>query len=236
MKLALLFLTRRNIKNIELWEKFIADSQGKAVMYAHVKEPQHVTQPTLHAAIIPTSIPTKWGDVSLVRAQNLMLRHAMQDSSITHFAIVSEACIPIKTWSFVEAAITKDARSRMELIPTEIQDRCHKIRRPESIPNNHWKLHSQWVLLNRKMVELILSKDYTELFESTFASDEHYYGTVFSMHELDPILVNTNPLTLVDWSRGRPTTYTEITPSHQKILDDSLCFFARKFETLPKQP
>lgn len=233
MKLAILFLTRGNIHNPSLWEKFISDSQGKAVVYAHAKNKEAVSQSIIKNNLIPEHIDTAWGNISLVRAQNLLLKNAIKDPDITHFAFVSESCIPIKSWEYVERTIIADPRSRLNIRDWVHLEHEHKRRKPAGIAEANWKFHSQWVLLDRKMAELILKEDMTSIFERSHAIDEHYYGTLFSLHGvLDGI--NYIHMTLVDWRGGKPIAYDTVTPEHQEKMDASPCFFARKFTPIKK--
>ena len=178
---------------------------------------------------------TCWGDISLVRAMLALLREGLAHSDITHFAFVSESCVPIKPWREMKRLLRIDPRSMMDLEDSSSMQKKH-FRRLQSIrrlPENVMLKHSQWVLLDRAAASCVSEHDFTMHFSSIEAPDEHYFGSVLAMRGF-PIQerVRFTPLTWLKWE-----TWPITTPTCHKETDCSMAidlatfpgFFARKF-------
>lgn len=234
VKLGLLFLTRGDSHHPEVWENFVNSAEGQVLVYAHAKHPEHAGSLTPH--LIAERYPTAWGDISLVRAMLALLRAAMTDPDITHFAYVSEFCIPVKPWREMRRRLGIDPRPMIALEDSTQMKVKHleRLKSIKDLPARTMHTHPQWVMLDRESAECVLEHDFTEHFEDLTAPDEHYIGTVLALRGYDlEGGVNKAPLTWVRWESTaeviNPVTFHEITRPLAAELAGFPGFFARKF-------
>src|SRR5438132_664359 len=99
MKIAFLFLIRSDLNHPLLWKKFF-ETHSLYSIYIH-----YVTNIDIgwfNKFKVPNIIPTKWGDISLVRAMNLLLEEALKDKDNDMFIFLSESCIPVKSMTHIK--------------------------------------------------------------------------------------------------------------------------------------
>lgn len=66
---------------------------------------------------------TAWGDWSLVEASYILLQTALKDESVTHFQLLSEACLPIKSIkSFEDYLISQQPDAMIDLLSLDDLD------------------------------------------------------------------------------------------------------------------
>ena len=127
-KLALLFLTRGDLNHPSIWEEFTNGFENEIPVFLHAKHPDSVYSTFLQKARRVPSIETRWGDISLVRASILLLKTALVETDATHFALLSESCVPIKPISEVLRQLTLDARSRISWTNCDKMAKTHRER------------------------------------------------------------------------------------------------------------
>lgn len=183
-------------------------------------------------------------------AERRLLANALLDYSNEWFILLSEACIPIHSFSLVYFYLSRSRFSFMgafdEIGPFG-RGRYNEKMSPE-VNLSDWRKGSQWFEVNRKLAIDIVEDDfYYPKFEQFCRPacyvDEHYFPTMLTIRY--PHLLANRTLTWVDWSRGgaHPATFGkgDITEEFfKKIFEgktcifnnqpSSLCFlFARKF-------
>ncbi len=182
-RIGVLFLTHGGLNQPECWQKWLEAAAGEARGFAHIKTPESVEEEWFLDLQIPETVKTAWADISLVRAMLALLREAIQDATLTHFAFVSESCIPIKSWAETRRRLAFDGRSMIGFEATEPMREYHR-QRFDAVP---WmeprcrQVHPPWVMLNREAAECLLEDDFTDRFAEMFAPDEHYIGSVLAM-------------------------------------------------------
>ena len=128
-KVAFLFLIYDALEQEELWRRFFADADpDQYSILIHYKE----DRPLRHFEPFKLSacIDTKYADVSLVHAHNLLLREAMKDPDNDKFVFVSQSCVPLKTFPHVYQFLTQDDSGYFNLFPvSECFPRCDSIRK-----------------------------------------------------------------------------------------------------------
>ena len=232
MKLALLFLTRQNVHRPGLWNDFIVEGGDAVVTFSHPKIRHNLPPGFVRDSAIARSVNTSWGNISLVRAMLALLGAAMRDTSVSHFAFVSESCIPVRSWLEISETLRRDHRSMLRLTDVTTMKPYHRVRHAQTdgaVPSTHWKHHPQWVLLHRDAAACVLSRDMTAAFEKVFAPDEHYFGTVLSLNGFPETSIRRVSPTWVDWSSGCPRIHSQITPALTDKWNAAEVFFARKF-------
>lgn len=230
---AFLFLMRGDHNLPEIWQEFFDGAGVVPKIWVHAKDRGAVRFPLFREATHVEALPTQWGHVSLVRATLRLLRAAFDESDATHFALVSESCVPVKPLPEIIRRLALDGRSRigwkgvLDMMPSH-RERFDK---SKGIPLECWGLQHQWMMLDREAAAWILMEDHTNAFEEVFAADEHYFATMLAMSGYPlKTRVRNEPPTWVDWrGGGGPATWT--TTPERLVLDllESPAFFARKF-------
>lgn len=233
-KLALLILTRGDVRSPDIWKEWVAPESDRISIFSHPKEPDKLKGGFLEGTDIAETFDTQWGEVSLVKASLALLRAALRDPELTHFALLSESCVPIQPLSRILLRLQHDGRPRFnsrdqERANPEFQSRMQQA--PE-IPNGCWRFHQQWWLLDRSAAVMATRRDYTSKFEQVFASDEGYFGTTL-MLEGYPVddLVDDRSITWTHWEKhaASPNEFRILPPERLREMLNSDCFFARKF-------
>jgi hypothetical protein len=231
-KLALLFLITSEPHQAEMWEEFADGPEGLPPVFVHAKQDLPLRSSIFQDAVRVPTIPTAWGDISLVRATLLLLKEALRSSDATHFSLVSESCVPIKPLGEIQRRLSVDGRSRIawqdsgEMLASH-RKRCAKADR---IPSRWWRMQPQWMTLNREAAEWVCAEDLTKRFEKVFAADEHYFATILELAGY-PVedRVSKTPSTWVRWGRQTPRRWDSVDARLAEELLDSPAFFARKF-------
>lgn len=228
-KVGFLCLTKGGHNQPEVWTEFWRGYENNYRVYVHSKGEEAVECDWVRSAKIPDVIETKWGDISLVRAQLALLREAFKDEGLTHFLFFSESCVPL--WPFDEllTQLRLDGRSWVSSYGGDEKEKRREDTR--RVPAGYWRFHSQWTLLRRDAVEVILQCDLTEHFSSVFAPDECYFGTVLWMAGFPEERILCRDLTWTDWREetAHPTLFDEADPISVAKARSSGAFFARKF-------
>ena len=236
IKLGLLFLTNGALHHPRLWENYLDQGGGSIRSFCHPTQERLLAGTFLEKVIIRERHPTKWGDISLVRAMMALMRAAVADPDLTHFVFASESCIPIRPAADLIELLSLDGRSRFRYLtwPEAKQlepEKISRMRVAQSIPKDKQHFHPQWVLLERKAVMALIENDMTHLFEMTTIPDESYIGTVLAMSgwDLATSVVRQNT-TWCHWTRGaaHPAIISKITPRLEAEWLTSGCFFSRK--------
>ncbi len=173
-KIAFLFLIKDKINKEYLWNNFLKNvDKNKYNIYIHYKNDETLNYFDKYK--INKIVPTKWGDISLVIAQKILLEEAMKDESNYKFIYVSDSCIPIKSFDYIYKFLTKDNNSYFN---TEI------------IKKNIHKTF-QWFILNRENANII-NNDTTEInkYNNTHAPDEKYFLTLLRQNNANNIIIN----------------------------------------------
>ena len=100
-KIAFLFLIYDIINQEELWYNFLKNiDKNKYNIYIHYKE-NDTKLKYFEDYKLKNCINTKWGDKSLVIAQNILLKEALKDPSNQSFIFLSNSCIPLKSFDYI---------------------------------------------------------------------------------------------------------------------------------------
>lgn len=221
VKIAFLFLLTGNPNKPREWKLFFNKANKKKYsLLIHSSNPDNITIPFFKRHLIKTIIPTKWGDISLVKVMLLLLEEASKDKSITHFHFLSDACVPLFPLHYIFHEITRNNCSFIEYVPDtsrKLKGPCKKI-----INNNTLYRQSQWMTLNRKHVEFFLSNNLTELFSCCEIPDELYFiNTLLSIKPQEKKNIINQSLTYVFWKceLPRPKHFSDYS---DKFILDSL--------------
>lgn len=237
-KLAFCFLIYDSINHEELWNRFFKDvDPSKYNIYIHYKTDKPLKYFDKYK--LKKCVPTKYGDISLVIAQNIMLKEAVKDADNQHFIFVSNSCIPLKSFAHIYNTL-KDNYSYFNMSPqSQCFPRCNVAR--QVLEEQYIQKASQWCILNRKHTELMLaSSKYLTWFRDI--PDEHAYISNLFVNHLEKELITTPNLpdgatTFTNWE-GMPYKYPspKNLKNYSKISEEELIYllnsrslFGRKF-------
>lgn len=192
-------------------------------------------------------------------AERRLVANAMLDMGNEWFVLVSESCVPIRSFQEVYRYISESKHSFVGAFDDPGPFGRGRYR-PEMSPEvnlTSWRKGAQWFQVDRRLAGLIVSDaTYRPKFERFCRPacyvDEHYFPTMLTI-EAGPALANRS-LTWVDWSRGGPhpgtfgrndvseaffqrRVFAGRNCSYNGKKDETLCFlFARKFAPSALEP
>ena len=229
-KIAFLFLIYDEINHENLWKLFFKSiDKNKYNIYIHYKN--YKKSEYFDKYKLNKNISTKWGDISLVKAHNLLLEEALTDSNNTHFILISNSCIPLKKFNYIYNKLDNNF-SYYNMCSQSHYQRCDKALK--YINKNDIKKAHQWSILNKKHA-LLLTKDknkYINWFDN--CPDEHSHITYLFYNKLDNEIIKTvdskyDATTFTNWNGNNLTNYSSINLKELIKLYNSPCFFGRKF-------
>jgi hypothetical protein len=243
-KIAFCFLIYDIINHEDLWEAFFRGVDvGKYSIYIHYK--LNVPLKHLDKYKLENCVDTKWGDISLVKAQDVLLGAALKDEDNKLFVFLSNSCVPLKSFDHVYEKLDTSFSYFCMAPQTKCFPRCDAVL--QFVGKQSIQKASQWCILNRKHVELLLnSAEYLTWFNDVFAADEHCYVTFLFHKQLQNELIIADwddpcagATTFVNWHGNKykyPSTnklknYDSITKEELSYLLNSPCLFGRKFTT-----
>mgnify|MGYP006416419511 CR=1 FL=1 len=174
MKIAFLFLTIDDIYFPKIWDYYFKNNNDKISIYCHPKNPDNIKTPWLKKNIIKNLTKTKWGHFT--NAIINLLKIALTDKNNQKFIIVSESCLPIKTFETFYNMLQNDSinTSYIKLRPFE-QFNFDKY----NISNKNLIKHSGWWCLSRHHVKKIINNESLHKFQHIIAGDEHFLSFLY---------------------------------------------------------
>jgi hypothetical protein len=255
-KIAFIFLIYNVINHEDIWYHFFKNvDENKYNIYIHYKTNEKLKY--FEKYKVKKTIPTKYADISIVKAQNHMLKEALFDLDNSHFIFLSGSCIPLKSFNYIYSTLD-DKFSYFHIAnPEECYEDCKGAL--NYIDKNYINKASQWCILNRKHSLLLISAtnyfrdvnntlNYLVWFKDSYAPDELCYITflariykIFLYKEIIMTYYNEPPeiaTTFANWegmnykypSENELKNYIYISENELKHLIKSPCLFGRKFK------
>lgn len=73
--------------------------------------------------VLPDPVATAWGNWSLVEASFRLMKAALEDQAVTHFQLLSEACLPVRNISeFEDFLVNEQPDVMMDIHPLKAED------------------------------------------------------------------------------------------------------------------
>lgn len=244
-KIAFLFLIYDTINLEELWKIFFTNvDKNKYTIYIHYKN--NIPLKYFEKYKLKKCIKTEYATISLVKAQNILLKEALKDKNNKHFIFLSNSCIPFKNFEYIYNNLLI-SKSYFNLFPhIECFPRCDVLL--NYIDSKYIQKASQWSILNRKHSKLMIDTDNPEhlnlldLCDHIYAPDEHYYIIKLFLNNLEDEIITTfnstnDATTFVNWhSMSYRYASNQELKNYNYILDEEIiyllrskCFFGRKF-------
>jgi hypothetical protein len=250
-KIAFCFLIYDIINKEDIWNSFFSNvDKEKYNIYIHYKT--QVELKYFEKYKLNNCIETKYGDISLVLAQNILLKRALEDSN-TNYIFVSQSCIPVKSFDYIYDFLNPNF-SYFNIAP-DLQ--CFPIYNNliKYFDKNVIKKASQWCILNQSHAKLMVDNNdnIKKWFSNIKIPDEIVYITLLYHLNLQNELILTPNLasgstTSSQWPNQKgfkafsksvyykklPKTYFNICEEEMSYLKNEPCLFARKFEASTK--
>ena len=245
-KIAFLFLTIESLHQGEIWWRYLKEAGHRCNLYTHAKLPHHIQQEFLRHTQIPNTVPTRWANISLVHATNNLILEALRDPTNKYLMLLSEKCIPLRPFSdFYDYTFGHQKssifwypwrnkpgqnKSRFNTLSTAERNLARTMQLGLQLSN--FMKQSQWMLLRRDHASFVVHNNYTALFKSMAAPDEHYYINVLKAKVKDFDKDNINyPITHVDWNsstNNHPINYDNEVDLEEFRQSDSSYLFRNK--------
>jgi hypothetical protein len=241
-KIAFLFLIYDILNLEEIWNKFFFNvDKNKYTIYIHYKN--NVKLKYFEQYKLKNCIETKYADMSLVCAQNILLEEALKDENNEHFIFLSNSCVPFKNFNSIYNKLSID-KSYFNIMPQQqCFPRCDDLL--NHIDRKNIQKSSQWCILNKKHSKIIISySNYKNinLYKNIYAPDEIFYITIIFINNLQEEIITTpnsanDATTFTNWkcmdykfpSSSGLKNYTFISEEEILHLLNSNCLFGRKF-------
>lgn len=242
-KVAFCFLIYDIINFEEMWKVFFENvDKNKYSIYIHYKFNKPLKY--FEEYKLTNCIETAYENETIPLAYNILFREAYKDENNYKFAIVSNSCIPLKSFDYIYKKLTDDNYGYFNICP---QSHCFpnclpltKNINPMYISKSH-----NWFILNRTLVEnLCFDKDHilSSYYTVIYAPAEYYYYTFIRLLNLEDQIVTTpnisiNATTFTNWigmdykypSRSGLKNYNFISQEELLYLLNSESLFGRKF-------
>jgi hypothetical protein len=255
MKIAFCFLTRDDVLQPAVWDRFFAGApQALYNVYCHAKFPDRIGSPILKDRVIKDLVPTSHADVSIVDATIRLFAAAHDaDPDNQYFILLSESTIPLVPFHAIRAELERCQSRSIISFSVPAPDTEHYRRSlavaDQKIFSAAFYFHDQWIVLHRRHVRLLMERSFLHLFDKVFAPDEHYFLNVLA-HPLGVPLDQfiSRRVTFVNWrdreeklyrdrTTGRivartvhPKTYRTLPDADLAAARRDRCWFFRKVD------
>ena len=241
-KIGFCFLIYDTITHEEIWNIFFSNiDTTKYSIYIHYKNNMPLVY--FEKYKLKNCLETKYADVSLIHAYNMLFKTAFDDGC-DKMILVSQSCIPFKSFNYIYDFLTKDSLCHFNITPhSQCFPRCTTLLK--YYDRAHIQKSSNWFILNRKACELVISSTVeriNEEYTSIYAPEEHYYIMKLFVNNLQGELCTTPNLanqatTFTNWegmdykyvSTNGLKNYSSISEEELVYLLESPCLFGRKF-------
>ena len=241
-KIAFCFLIYDIIIHEEFWNIFFKDVDTNLYnIYIHYKFNKPLKY--FEKYKLDDCIETKYGDITIVYAHNLLFKKAYEDGCYKIISL-SQSCIPLKSFKYVYNFLTKDNFGHFNIAPSsQCFPRCNKLL--NYYDKKIIKKSSNWFILNNNICKLvayydknIIDKEYNNI----VFPEEHYFITFIYNNNLQDEIITTpniadDATTFTNWegmdykyvsNRGLKN-YSFITVEELAYLLNSKSLFGRKF-------
>jgi len=247
-KLAFCFMIYDKIANQEIWEKFFQKiNSNNYTILIHYKENKDLG--IFNKYKLDKCIDTCWGCFSLVKAQMLLMKKALEDKNVTHCIWLSGNCLPMKHFNYIYQNLDPKFSYFNKSPDEQVFPRCDTLVKNHSLNRNIIKKAAMQSIINRKHCELILQNtDFIEKFSGIIAADEiAFISAIYNLKKEKELVLTPNisfdATTYTCWPNminhkdfdnskktGKPYKFSYICPEELKMVNKSKSFFGRKFD------
>ena len=256
MKIAFLFLTIGDLNHELLWREYFKGNEDKYNIYCHPKKRINIKSKWMSQYIIKNIVKTEWGVI--LNAILELLKVAIKDKNNYHFVLLSESCIPVKSFNkFYKFLLKANNQSFVKNMKITDYDSDFRL---SNITNkfNFIKHYANWSLSRHHIKKLLIKEKEIKYFLKISVQEEYFLSVLEDRKDLIDYEINN-----VDWDytknilkfiknfkkniikndqnkeifenilleiRKHPRTYYKINKFIAKQLIESESFFARKFD------
>ncbi|KAI3456517.1 hypothetical protein Pfo_013180 [Paulownia fortunei] len=236
-KIAFLFLVRRNLLLDFLWESFFENvDKANFSIYIHSEPGLVFDESTTRSAFffnrqLKNSIKVAWGEASMIEAERLLFKEALQDPANQRFVLLSDSCVPLYNFSYIYKYLMDSPRSFVDSF-LDKKDVRYNPKMSPVIPKKKWRKGSQWVNLIRRHAEVVVDDEIVFPVFRKFCKrrppidassgkknlklqkqhncipDEHYVQTLLAMNDLEAEL-ERRTVTYTSWNQSMANTENE---------------------------
>lgn len=146
-----------------VWDAFFQGGENRFSVYVHSRPGFLFNKATTRSAYflnrqVNDSIQVDWGEASMIEAERVLLRHALDDTDNKRFAFLSDSCVPLYNFSYIYNYIMSTSTSFVDSFADTKEGRYNP-RMDPVIPVHNWRKGSQWVVLTRKHAEVVVKDD-----------------------------------------------------------------------------
>ncbi|XP_068637681.1 glycosyltransferase BC10-like [Aristolochia californica] len=162
-KIAFLFIARNRIMLDVVWDAFFQGHEDQFSIYVHSRPGFLLTKATTRSAYfydrqLNDSIQVDWGEASMLEAERILLKAALNDPLNERFAFVSDSCIPLYNFRYTYNYIMSTSTSFLDSFADTKEGRYNPKMHP-IIPVQNWRKGSQWAVLIRKHAAVIVEDE-----------------------------------------------------------------------------
>lgn len=224
-KLALCFLVVQNPKNFDVFRKWYAGYEDYINIYAHISgprydDPNYEWIPEIWSNRVDVKGPciehiaTKWGTLSLVKAESILYQTALADPDNKYFCLLSESDIPV--WSFEDvyktifknpnkSFLTYDAEkstshnmfSDIGCFPAKYIPTTKEYKRKYPKKTKIWDDLRRWTLYNAHQWKVLNRRDASEFVK--MAQDSEYMYSYDNCFTYDPEALAADEYAFPNW-------------------------------------
>ncbi|CAI0438776.1 unnamed protein product [Linum tenue] len=218
-KVAFMFLTPSSLPFEMLWERFFQGHEDKFTVYIHSSRDKPIHSSRYFVGREIRSEKVEWGRISMVDAERRLLAHALLDPDNHQFVLLSESCVPLRTFNYVyhHLMFTNVSYIDSYVDPGPHGSGRYSNRMMPEVRYSDFRKGAQWFSMKRQHAIIVMADSlYYKKFKlycrpnmdgKNCYSDEHYLQTFFTM--IDPEGIAKWSVTHVDWSEGKwhPRSY-----------------------------
>lgn len=163
-KIAFLFIARNRLPLEMIWDAFFqGEKEGRFSIYVHSRPGFLFNKATTRSAYfygrqVNNSVQVDWGEASMIQAEHILLRNALEDSFNERFVFLSDSCIPLYNFSYTHDYIMSTSTSFIDSFADTKEGRYNPKMHPV-IPVHNWRKGSQWAVLIRKHAVIMVNDD-----------------------------------------------------------------------------
>lgn len=161
-KLGFLFLARNRLPLDFMWQQFFKDAEEHSFsIYIHSRPGFVYNEITTvctfcYGRQLSDSIQVLWGESSMIEAERILLRKALEDPANQRFILVSDSCVPLYNFSYTYDYVMASSKSFVDSFLDPKGSRYNPKMAP-TIQKDKWRKGSQWVTLIRKHAEVMVA-------------------------------------------------------------------------------
>ncbi|RYR07197.1 hypothetical protein Ahy_B05g074513 isoform D [Arachis hypogaea] len=162
-KIAFLFIARNRLPLEMVWDAFFRGGDSKFSIFVHSRPGFLFNQATTRSTYflnrqVNDSTQVDWGEASMIEAERILLRHALDDPLNDRFVFLSDSCIPLYNFSYTYDYIMSTSTSFVDSFADTKEGRYNPKMHPV-IPVHNWRKGSQWVVLTRKHARIVVDDE-----------------------------------------------------------------------------